>query len=42
MNATMNLLEDYYNSHDSSVEPATIQVIDETVEDGKSSEEKSE
>lgn len=25
LNATMNLLEEYYNSHDSSVKPATIQ-----------------
>ena len=24
MNATMNLLEEYHSSHDSSVEPATI------------------
>ena len=24
LTATMNLLEEYYNSHDSSVEPATV------------------
>ncbi len=29
LNATMNLLEEYYSSHDSSVEPATINVDDE-------------
>ncbi len=28
LNATMNLLEEYHNSHDSSVEPATIKVGD--------------
>ncbi len=26
LNATMNLLEEYHNSHDSSVEPATLPV----------------
>lgn len=30
LTATMNLLEEYYNSHDSSVEPATINTDDET------------
>ncbi len=29
LNATMNLLEEYHNSFDSSVEPATITVADE-------------
>ena len=29
LTATMNLLEEYYNSHDSSVEPATITTDDE-------------
>ena len=29
LNATMNLLEEYHSAHDSSVEPATITVIDE-------------
>ena len=29
LTATMNLLEEYYNSHDSSVEPATISTDDE-------------
>lgn len=29
--ATMNLLEEYYNAHDASVEPATINVTDEVV-----------
>ena len=33
LTATMNLLEEYYNSHDSSVEPATITVVDEIVEE---------
>ncbi|WP_034042725.1 inorganic phosphate transporter [Wocania ichthyoenteri] len=37
LTATMNLLEEYYNSHDASVEPATINVIDETIEHGGSS-----
>jgi len=30
--STMNLLEEYHNSFDSSVEPATIDVVDEVVE----------
>ncbi|WP_179339277.1 inorganic phosphate transporter [Winogradskyella ludwigii] len=30
LTATMNLLEEYYNAHDSSVEPATISTDDET------------
>ena len=29
LTATMNLLEEYYNSHDASVEPATINAVDE-------------
>ena len=29
LNATMNLLDEYYNAHDSSVEPATISDSDE-------------
>ncbi|MEZ4855158.1 MAG: inorganic phosphate transporter [Gelidibacter sp.] len=37
LNATMNLLEEYYNAHDSSVKPATIAVVDVVIEDGKSS-----
>jgi phosphate/sulfate permease len=36
LNATMNLLEEYYNAHDSSVEPATLSVVDEAIEDEKS------
>ena len=31
LNATMNLLEEYHDSFDSSVEPATIAVTDETI-----------
>lgn len=31
LTATMNLLEEYHNAHDSSVKPATIQVENETV-----------
>jgi phosphate/sulfate permease len=38
LNATMNLLEEYHNSFDSSVEPATITVVDEIVENPESSE----
>ena len=30
--STMNLLEEYHNSFDSNVEPATINVVDEIVE----------
>jgi phosphate/sulfate permease len=37
LNATMNLLEEYYNAHDSSVKPATIAVVDVVIEDGISS-----
>lgn len=37
LTATMNLLEEYYNSHDASVEPATINVVDEIIEHGDSS-----
>jgi phosphate/sulfate permease len=36
LNATMNLLEEYHNAHDSSVKPATISVIDAITEEGKS------
>ncbi len=32
LNATMNLLEEYHNAHDDSVEPATIEVDGEEVE----------
>jgi phosphate/sulfate permease len=32
LNATMNLLEEYHNSFDSSVEPATITVSDDLIE----------
>ena len=35
LTATMNLLEEYYNSHDASIEPATINVADETTETGQ-------
>jgi len=38
LNATMNLLEEYHNSFDSTVEPATITVVDEIVENPESSE----
>jgi phosphate/sulfate permease len=34
MTATMNLLEEYHDAHDSNVKPATIQVIDEIIESG--------
>ena len=37
--ATMNLLEEYHNSFDSSVEPATITVVDEILEIPESSEQ---
>ncbi|MBO6880344.1 MULTISPECIES: inorganic phosphate transporter [Winogradskyella] len=39
LNATINLLEEYYDSFDSSIEPATINVVDEIVEDNGSSKE---
>ena len=39
LTATMNLLEEYYNSHDASIEPATITVVDETIAGGKDSNE---
>ena len=45
LNATMNLLEEYHNSHDKTVEPATINVEAELVkpfeklEDNKSEED---
>ena len=38
LTATMNLLEEYYNSHDSSVEPATITVTDDASEDSEAKE----
>ena len=41
LNATMNLLEEYHNAHDASVEPATIEVVDEE-EIKEGSEEKGE
>ena len=47
LNATMNLLEEYHNAHDSSVEPATItveseEVISEVKESDTNQTEKSE
>ena len=36
--STMNLLEEYHNSFDSNVEPATINVVDEVVEGGEKPE----
>ncbi|WP_299112377.1 inorganic phosphate transporter [uncultured Winogradskyella sp.] len=39
LNATMNLLQEYHNSFDSSIEPATITVVDEIIEDNDSSEQ---
>jgi len=39
LNATMNLLEEYHNSHDSSVKPATITVVDEIIEPSDSSDQ---
>lgn len=36
--STMSLLEEYHDSFDSSVEPATINVVDEIVEEPKSPE----
>ena len=38
LTATINLLEEYYNSHDSSVEPATITVTDDVSEDSEAKE----
>ena len=38
LKATMSLLEEYHNSFDSSVEPATITVVDEIIEKSDSSE----
>jgi phosphate/sulfate permease len=38
LNATMNLVEEYHEAHDSSIKPATIQVNDEEIIDGKSQE----
>jgi phosphate/sulfate permease len=42
LNATMSLLEEYHTSFDSSVEPATITVVDEIVENGEPSTENEE
>ncbi len=42
LNATMNLLEEYHNSHDSSVEPATIAVTDEIIIESQEKPEKEE
>ncbi|MBR9845583.1 MAG: inorganic phosphate transporter [Algicola sp.] len=41
LNATMNLLEEYHSSHDSSVKPATIAIVEEILEntDAKDQEE---
>jgi phosphate/sulfate permease len=39
LNATMNLLQEYHNSFDSSVEPATINVVDEIIEENGSTEQ---
>ena len=39
LNATMNLLDEYHNSFDSSVEPAKITVVDEITEKGESSDQ---
>lgn len=36
--ATMNLLEEYHNAHDSSVKPATIDVVDPIITTGKEKE----
>ncbi|MEZ4801269.1 MAG: inorganic phosphate transporter [Gelidibacter sp.] len=36
LSATMNLLEEYHNAHDSSVKPTTLNVVDAISEDGKS------
>ncbi|MFD1616172.1 inorganic phosphate transporter [Gelatiniphilus marinus] len=33
LTATMNLLEEYHNSHDASVEPATINIIEDPVKE---------
>ncbi|MDB9961130.1 inorganic phosphate transporter [Oceanihabitans sp.] len=38
MTATMNLLEEYHDAHDSNVKPATIHVVDEIVESGDDSD----
>lgn len=40
--STMSLLEEYHNSFDSSVEPATITVVDEIIENAEPSKEKEE
>ncbi|WP_425076877.1 inorganic phosphate transporter [Psychroserpens sp. S379A] len=40
LNATMNLLEEYYSSHDSSVEPATISItVEDAIEDKNGSDQ---
>ena len=41
MIATMNLLEEYHDAYDSNVKPATIQVVDEIIEQGNDSNESS-
>jgi phosphate/sulfate permease len=38
MIATMNLLQEYHDAHDSSIKPATINVVDEIIEKGDTSE----
>ena len=37
LSAMMNLLQEYYDAHDSSVEPATINVVEEEIVDNKTS-----
>lgn len=40
LNATMNLLEEYHNAHDSSVKPATITITkNKTADEGETSQE---
>jgi phosphate/sulfate permease len=38
INVTMTLIEEYHEAHDASIEPATIDVIDEELVDGSSEE----
>ncbi|MFD1161077.1 inorganic phosphate transporter [Hwangdonia seohaensis] len=38
LTATMNLLDEYYNSHDASVKPATISVVDDVLQVGSKSD----
>nr|WP_321234561.1 inorganic phosphate transporter [uncultured Psychroserpens sp.] len=42
LNATMNLLDEYHDAHDSSVAPATISIADESVEEETSPDQESE